>query len=108
MKSLNINIATWMSYDPKDKNYYFGIGFDGIEELDPLLEIDFIKDMHIATDSFDLSDLYKETPESGFHRYVLRNIQKNIQQILEIQPDKYPFESVTYETEMELLIEDGR
>lgn len=82
MKLLNINIATWMSYDQRDKNYYFGVGFDALdalEDLDPLFDINFFKDMRIATDSFDLSD---------FHRYVLRNIQKNIQQILEMEPDK--------------------
>ncbi len=45
VKLLKINIAMWMSYNPKDKNYYFGIGFGGIEDMDPSLEIYFVNFM---------------------------------------------------------------
>ncbi len=45
VKLLKINIAMWMSYNPKDKNYYFGISFGGIEDMDPSLEIYFVNFM---------------------------------------------------------------
>ena len=45
MNSIELTIATRMSYEPEDKKYFFGIGFNGLEDLDPVLEIDFIKDI---------------------------------------------------------------
>lgn len=106
MNTLELTIETWMSYDPGHNNYYFGITFNGLEGLEPSLEMDFVKDMQEATGIISKYDLAHELPESGYHRYVLRNINQNIKMTLENCQAKYPFKNVSYEIDMELLIED--
>jgi len=105
MNTLDITIATWMSYEPVDKKYYFGIGFDGIDDMESSLERDFANDMYEATSIISKFDMDKELPESGYHRYVLKNINKNIQMTIEQNQSKYSFGNIIYDMEMKLLIE---
>ncbi len=106
MHSTELTISTWMSYEPVEKNYFFGISFDGLEGLNPTLELDFIKDIREGTSVIEQYDLTKEEPDSGYFRYVLRGINDNIKMIMDAQKQKYPFKNITYDIDMQLLIED--
>ncbi len=68
--------------------------------------IDFIKDIREGTSIIEQYDLTKEEPNSGYFRYVLRSINDNIKMIMDAQKQKYPFKNITYDIDMQLLIED--
>ncbi len=106
MKLSDVKIVTWISYDHDAKKYDFAIGFEGLDSYAGVdgVEDEFIRDMYGACDDPNLFDLLsKKSPESSFHRHVLRKMQKNMQQILEEKSNIYSFNSVLYDIEMKLL-----
>ncbi len=106
MNLSDVKIVMWISYDYSSKEYDIALGFEGLDSCVGVygVEDEFIRDMQgVCYDPVLLSLLSGKSPDSGFHRRVLRKIQKDMQRVMKEKSNIYWFDSIVYDIDMCLL-----